>query len=133
MTGKDFYTPTDLDSLRMENELLEFEVRFLKACLAETGRSANPLEKRLAKAEHSRDWFREHFEESESRRKRLLEHLEEASRHVLPPGRRAELENAERNLKLILERISRSKLVHLFRLKKEFRLLERQYLKDQAL
>ena len=27
----DFYKPTDIDALRMENELLAFEVRFLKA------------------------------------------------------------------------------------------------------
>ena len=31
MSKEDFYTPTDLDRLRMENELLAFEVRFLKA------------------------------------------------------------------------------------------------------
>ena len=34
MSGDDFYTPTDIDALRMENELLTFEVRFLKAQLS---------------------------------------------------------------------------------------------------
>jgi len=58
----DFYTPTDLDALRMENELLTFEVRFLKAQLAEverlksrleeSERSATQLRSRLAEAEH---------------------------------------------------------------------------------
>jgi len=59
----DFYTPTDLDSLRMENELLAFEVRFLKAQLAEverlktrveeSERSATQLRNRLAEAERA--------------------------------------------------------------------------------
>lgn len=42
MPEDDFYTPTDIDALRMENELLAFEVRFLKAQLAELGGPANP-------------------------------------------------------------------------------------------
>jgi len=59
----EFYTPTDLDSLRMENELLAFEVRFLKAQLAEverlktrveeSERSATQLRNRLAEAERA--------------------------------------------------------------------------------
>jgi hypothetical protein len=59
----EFYTPTDLDSLRMENELLAFEVRFLKAQLAEverlktrveeSERSATQLSNRLAEAERA--------------------------------------------------------------------------------
>ena len=63
MPKDDFYTPTDLDSLRMENELLAFEVRFLKAQLAEverlktrveeSERSATQLRNRLAEAERA--------------------------------------------------------------------------------
>jgi hypothetical protein len=59
----DFYTPTDLDALRMENELLTFEVRFLKAQLGEverlkgrleeSERSATQLRSRLAEAERA--------------------------------------------------------------------------------
>jgi hypothetical protein len=59
----DFYTPTNIDSLRMENELLAFEVRFLKAQLAEverlktrveeSERSATQLRNRLAEAERA--------------------------------------------------------------------------------
>jgi hypothetical protein len=45
----DFYTPTDIDALRMENELLAFEVRYLKTQLAEAKR----LESRLSESEHS--------------------------------------------------------------------------------
>ncbi len=51
MSKDDFYTPTNIDALRMENELLAFEVRFLKAQLAEFERSTPQLEGRLAKAE----------------------------------------------------------------------------------
>ena len=63
MPKDDFYTPTDIDSLRMENELLAFEVRFLKAQLAEverlktrveeSERSATQLRNRLAEAERA--------------------------------------------------------------------------------
>lgn len=54
MSESDFYTPTDIDLLRMENELLAFEVRFLRARLGESkvGRSpANQLS-HLEEAEH---------------------------------------------------------------------------------
>ncbi len=63
MSTNDFYTPTDIDALRMENELLAFEVRFLKAQLAEverlktrveeSERSATQLRNRLAEAERA--------------------------------------------------------------------------------
>ncbi len=63
MPKDDFYTPTNIDSLRMENELLAFEVRFLKAQLAEverlktrveeSERSATQLRNRLAEAERA--------------------------------------------------------------------------------
>jgi len=53
----DFYKPTDIDALRMENELLAFEVRFLKAQyktrLEEAERSATQLRARLAEAERA--------------------------------------------------------------------------------
>ena len=52
MPKDDFYTPTDIDALRMENELLAFEVRFLKAQLAAAPKEYTAqLEDRLAKAE----------------------------------------------------------------------------------
>ena len=63
MPKDDFYTPTDIDALRMENELLTFEVRFLKAQLGEverlkgrleeSERSATQLRSRLAEAERA--------------------------------------------------------------------------------
>jgi hypothetical protein len=39
----DFYPPTDANALRMENELLAFEVRFLKSRLAEAERLESHL------------------------------------------------------------------------------------------
>lgn len=48
MPNEDFYTPTDIDALRMENELLSFEVRFLKAQIAQTDR----LKARITECEH---------------------------------------------------------------------------------
>ena len=63
MPKDDFYTPTDIDALRMENELLTFEVCFLKAQLREverlkgrleeSERSATQLRSRLAEAERA--------------------------------------------------------------------------------
>ena len=54
MSKDDFYTPTDLDALRMENELLAFEVRFLKTQLAEAERLKNRLEESERSAVHLR-------------------------------------------------------------------------------
>ena len=39
MSMDGFYMPTDADALRIENELLTFEARFLKACLMESERT----------------------------------------------------------------------------------------------
>ena len=61
MPKDDFYTPTDIDALRMENELLTFEVRFLKAQLAEVER----LKSRLEESEHSATQLRSRLAEAE--------------------------------------------------------------------
>ena len=63
MPKDEFYTPTDIDALRMENELLAFEIRFLKTQLAEveqlksrleeSERSVGQLRSRLAEAERA--------------------------------------------------------------------------------
>jgi hypothetical protein len=57
----DFYTPTDIDALRMENELLTFEVRFLKAQLAEVER----LKSRLEESERCATQLRSRLAEAE--------------------------------------------------------------------
>ena len=55
MPEDEFFKPTDLDALRMENELLAFEVRFLKAQLAESERLKSLLEESERSAAQLRD------------------------------------------------------------------------------
>lgn len=55
MSTDEFYTPTDIDALRMENELLAFEVRFLKARLAQPDRRVDELRTKLAEAERTEE------------------------------------------------------------------------------
>jgi hypothetical protein len=89
LTDNEFYTPTDIDLLRMENELLAFEVRFLKARLGQPAKipgSSTSL------------------------------------------NRLAYLEEAERDLVLLLRRMSASPLGKIFRRRRSFRTLEQRYL-----
>jgi hypothetical protein len=108
LSRDDFYMPTDIDALRMENELLSFEVRFLKAQLsareAEHVRSAAQLLSRLEEAERR-------LGEAEQLRDRL-----------------AEAERAEQDLVLLLRRLANSPLGWFFSLKQNFRILEQRYL-----
>jgi hypothetical protein len=55
LPADEFFKPTDLDALRMENELLAFEVRFLKAQLAESERLKSLLEESERSAAQLRD------------------------------------------------------------------------------
>ncbi len=116
MSRDDFYIPTDVDALRMENELLTFEVRFLKAQLSarETAaeRSAAQLQSRLEEVERR-------LGESEHSTAQLRTRLEEAER-------------AEQDLVLLLRRLANSPLVWFFRLKQNFRILEQRYLGNDA-
>ncbi len=68
MPKDDFYTPTDIDSLRMENELLAFEVRFLKAQLAEVER----LKTRVEESERSVTQLRNRLAETERAEQDLI-------------------------------------------------------------
>ena len=108
MPKDDFYTPTDADALRMENELLVFEVRFLKTRLAET------------------EWLESQLEESRSR-------LEESERSVERlEARLVQAERAEQDLVLLLRRLSNSPLAPFFRRKQGFRALRERYLGTDA-
>jgi chromosome segregation ATPase len=111
----DFYTPTDIDALRMENELLAFEVRFLKAQLAETER----LKSRLEESERYVAELKSRLEESERSVAELKSRLEESER-------------AEKDLALLLRRLGSSPLGPLFRARTSFRTLEQQYLDTDA-
>ena len=139
MPTDDFYTPTDVDALRMENELLAFEVRFLKARFAEPDRFRTKLEEAEAQLEETRAQLEEakgakearaKLEEAEARleetRAQLEDRLEVAESSV------ARLEGAEADLVLLLRRLADSPAGWLFRRKPAFRELERRYLDNDA-
>ena len=145
MSENEFYTPTDIDLLRMENELLAFEVRFLKA------RPGSPVE---AAAGSTISLSRmTHLEEAETDLKLLLRRIRNSplgpvaktnknfrtledrylrrSDDVMsmsPTQRAAYLEGAERDLVLLLRRLGRGPLGVLFRRRKSFRTLRERYL-----
>ena len=142
MSENDFYTPTDLDMLRMENELLAFEVRFLRARLGWAGRGsgASPSLNRLAQLEEAESdlvllvrrmassplgpflRLRGEFRTLEER------YLSPQAQEASSRDRLAYLELAEQDLVLLLRRMGRGPLGRVFRLKREFRTLEERYL-----
>lgn len=115
MPEEDFYTPTDTDELRRENELLALEVSFLKERLAEAENSLPELQVRLKQSE-----------ETVTRLRRRLRKAEQTS---IPPQRKARLESAERDLTALLKRLSESPLGPLLRLRRGYRGIEQRYLK----
>jgi hypothetical protein len=144
LSESDFYAPTDADVLRMENELLGFEVRFLKARLGGSAEGLGSL------ASLSRIT---HLEEAEKdlvlllrrlgssplgplmRRRRSFRTLEERYLHssrsrvaAASPNRLANLEEAEKDLVLLLRRLGSSPLGPLMRRRRSFRTLEERYL-----
>ena len=131
MPRNDFYTPTDMDALRMENELLAFEVRFLKTQLssreAEHERSAAQLTSRLEESERSTAQLRDRLAaasaEAERSTAQLRDRLAAAS---------AEAERAEQDLVLLLRRLANSPLGWFFGLRQNFRILEQRYLGTDA-
>jgi len=103
----------------MENELLAFEVRFLKARFAEPDRFRTKLEEAEAQLEEARAQL-------EEARAQLEDRLEEARSSV------ARFEGAEADLVLLLRRLADSPAGWLFRRKPAFRELERRYLDNDA-
>lgn len=142
MSEDEFYTPDDLDLLRMENELLTFEVRFLRARLGYQGPGATSSVSlnRLAHLEEAeRDLIlllrrigtsplgvaarlRINFQVLRSR------YLESNTGDPASPNRLAYLELAEKDLVLVIRRLGRGLLGVLFRRRKSFRTLEQRYL-----
>ena len=122
MPTDDFYTPTDVDTLRMENELLAFEVRFLKARFAEPER----FRARLEEAEAQLEETRAQLEETRAQLEEAGPQLEEARSTT------ARLESAEADLVLLLRRLASSPAGRLYRRKPAFRELERRYLDNDA-
>ena len=142
MPESDFYTPTDLDKLRMENELLAFEVRFLRARLGLSGRITGPSPSlnRLAQLEEAEGDLVLLVRRMASsplgpflRRSGNFRTLEE--RYLSPEAQEASardrlsyLVQAETDLVSLLRRMGNSPLGPLFRRKREFRTLEGRYL-----
>ena len=130
MPKDDFYTPTDIDALRMENELLTFEVRFLKAEFAEPERSRAQLQQARDQLEEARTQLELRLAESE----RFRAHVEgqlaqtEKSRADLE----ARLKGVERDLVSLLRRVAGSPMGRFFTHKQEFRSLEERYLGTDA-
>ncbi len=119
MSGDDFYTPTDIDALRMENELLALEARFLRSELAE--RVARRVERLERSAARLKDTERR-LEESERR----LEESERSAEQLR--ARLAEAERAEQDIVLLLRRLANSPFGWFFAGKQNFRILEQRYL-----
>lgn len=144
MSESEFYTPDDLDLLRMENELLTFEVRFLRARLGASGSGPGPSSTslnqlaRLEEAERDLVLLLRRMSRGVPGRvlrlKSEFRALEERYLHspVLgdpaSPNRLAYLEEAEKDLVLLLRRMGSSPLGSVFRTKPEFRTLEQRYL-----
>ncbi len=119
MPKDDFYTPTDIDALRMENELLVFETRFLKTRKTE----------REAELERDAARLKDRLEESERRLEESERRLEESERSVAQlSARLAEAERAEQDIVLLLNRLASSPFGWFFGTKQNFRVLERRYL-----
>jgi len=128
--------------LRMENELLAFEVRFLRARLGWPGRGSgsSPSLTRLAQLEEAESDLVLLVRRMSSsplgpflRRRGEFRALEE--RYLSPEAQEASsrdrlayLELAEQDLVLLLQRMGRGPLGRVFRLKREFRTLEERYL-----
>ena len=144
MPDNEFYAPDDIDLLRMENELLAFEVRYLKSRLGEpatiTG-SSTSLNRLgyLEDAERDLILLLRRLAGRPTgpvlRRTKSFRTLEQKYLRSAHPGggssspeRLAYLEEAERDLILLLRRMSTSPFGRLLRRRKAFRTLEQRYL-----
>ena len=143
MPDNEFYVPDDIDLLRMENELLAFEVRFLKARLGQPAKipgSSTSLNRLAYLEEAERDLtllLRRLLGSPLGpvlRRSKSFRTLEQKYLHSprLPgsssPERLAYLEEAERDLILLLRRMSSMPFGRVLRRRKAFRTLQQRYL-----
>jgi hypothetical protein len=143
LPDNEFYAPDDIDLLRMENELLAFEVRFLKARLGQPAKipgSSTSLNRLAYLEEAERDLtllLRRLLGSPLGpvlRRSKSFRTLEQKYLHSprLPgsssPERLAYLEEAERDLILLLRRMSSMPFGRVLRRRKAFRTLQQRYL-----
>jgi hypothetical protein len=148
LSEDDFYTPTDIDMLRMENELLAFEVRFLKTRLGRSGRGlgiSTPLSRisYLAEAKGDLVLLLRRLGSSPlgpvfrlRREYRVLEdrylYSPEPQGPPNSPYQISHLEGAERDLVLLLRRLGRPPLNLIFGRRRSFRTLQDRYLSEEA-
>lgn len=127
MASDDFYTPTDIDALRMENELLAFETRFLRTKATEREEELEEeLERHAAR-------LKDRLEDSERRLEESERRLEESERSAEQlRARLAEAERAEQDLILLLRRLANGPFGWFFVGKQNFRVLEQRYLGDDG-
>ena len=143
MPDNEFYTPDDIDLLRMENELLAFEVRFLKTRLGQPAKipgSSTSLNRLAYLEEAERDLvllLRRLLGSPLGpmlRRSKSFRTLEQKYLHSprlqgpSSPERLAYLEEAERDLILLLRRMFSMPFGKVLRRRKAFRTLEQRYL-----
>lgn len=147
MSEDDFYTPSDVDLLRMENELLAFEVRFLKTRVDRSERGlgvSTPLSRisYLAEAKGDLVLLLQRLGGSPlgplfrlSRDYRILEgrYLHSPEPHAPPdsPYQISHLEGAERDLILLLQRLGKPPLNLIFSRRRSFRTLQDRYLSGE--
>lgn len=110
-TKRAFYKPTNAYAAELKREFLGHDLR---------------------RAQEQRDRAIQRLEEASEKLKKASEKPEQAPEKAngtaVPPPRIAELQAAETDLKLILKKLAGSRAAPLFRLKEEFRQLERRYL-----
>jgi hypothetical protein len=143
LPDNEFYTPDDIDLLRMENELLAFEVRFLKTRLGQPAKipgSSTSLNRLAYLEEAERDLvllLRRLLGSPLGpvlRRSKSFRTLEQKYLHSprlqgpSSPERLAYLEEAERDLILLLRRMFSMPFGKVLRRRKAFRTLEQRYL-----
>lgn len=116
VTEEAFYVPKDAYKLVMEKQFMGFELDHARRRLKE------------AEADDSQGLTGENSPQAKSEQKSPKTQPRKAEGNVLSPRRKSELQAAEKDLKLIIRRISGSKFAPVFRLKKEFRELEKKYL-----
>jgi hypothetical protein len=142
-----FSAAADANALRMENELLAFEVRFLRARLglpgiSLTGTASTASASRIARLEDAERHLKMVMERLSATPLRPVFRLHPSfkalERRYVRPGREkapqgsatrlAQLEEAERDLTALVRRLSGSPAARILRRRREFRLLEQRYL-----
>jgi hypothetical protein len=121
MSPGNFYTPTDADRLRMENDLLALEAEVLRA-------RAKGFDARLARLEQEKERWRDEADHLRGELKKIR--AAAAGKVMADPERYEELKEARRDLNWLLRRLHNSPMGWAFGMFKGFRRLEERWLSD---